>query len=175
MNRRHLLKSSLLTLGGMSVADANAAIAPKPKKKKHNFSFCLNTSTISKQNLGLVGEIKMAAQVGYDGIEIWMRTLDKYVKDGGKLSDIRQLATDLGIRIEDCIGFAAWVVDDDTKRNAALDQIKKEMDMLAQIGCKRIAAPPFGATTEGGLNLYKAAERYAKYWNWAKKWALRRN
>ena len=34
--------------------------------------------------------------------------------------------------------------------------------MLAQIGCKRIAAPPFGATIEPGLNLYKAAERYTK-------------
>jgi 2-keto-myo-inositol isomerase len=162
MNRRSLLKSGLVTLGGVNMPSLKAENTDMPKKKKHNFSFCLNTSTIFKQNLGLVGEIKMAAQVGYHGIEIWMRTLDKYVKDGGKLGDIRKLATDLGIRIEDCIGFAAWVVDDDAKRNAALDQIKKEMDMLAQIGCKRIAAPPFGATTEGGLNLYKAAERYAK-------------
>jgi 2-keto-myo-inositol isomerase len=112
--------------------------------------------------LGLVGEIKTAAKVGFDGIEIWMNTLETYIKNGGKLADIRKLASDLGIKIEDSIGFAAWIVDDDTKRNAALEQIKKEMDILAQIGCKRIAAPPFGATNEPGLNLYKAAERYTK-------------
>jgi sugar phosphate isomerase/epimerase len=34
------------------------------------------------------------------------------------------------------------------------------MDVLAQIGGKRIAAPPAGATQETGLDLMKAAERY---------------
>ncbi len=161
MNRRDLIKNGLLTAAGMSVLESNAQPS-LTKKKKSNFTYCLNTSTIRKQNLGLVGEIKTAAKVGFDGIEIWMNTLETYVKGGGKLADIRKLANDLGIRIEDSIGFAAWVVDDDTKRNAALEQIKREMDMLAQIGCKRIAAPPFGATNEPGLNLYKAAERYVK-------------
>ena len=161
MNRRDLLKNGLLTAAGMSVLESNAQPS-LTKKKKSNFTYCLNTSTIRKQNLGLVGEIKTAAKVGFDGIEIWMNTLETYVKGGGKLADIRKLANDSGIRIEDSIGFAAWVVDDDTKRNAALEQIKREMDMLAQIGCKRIAAPPFGATSEPGLNLYKAAERYVK-------------
>ena len=161
MNRRDLIKNGLLTAVGMNVLDANAE-QPFEKKKKNRFSYCLNTSTIRKQNLGLVGEIKTAAKVGFEGIEIWMNTLETYVKGGGKLSEIRKLAEGLGIQIEDSIGFAAWVVDDETKRNAALEQIKREMDMLAQIGCKRIAAPPFGATNEPGLNLYKAAERYIK-------------
>ncbi len=160
MQRRDILKQGLLTVAGMSVLETKAA--PIAKKKKSNFTYCLNTSTIRKQNLGLVGEIKTAAKVGFNGIEIWMNTLEKYVKDGGKLTDIRKLASDSGIVIEDAIGFAAWAVDDDTKRNAALEQMKREMDMLAQIGCKRIAAPPFGATNEAGLDLYKAAERYGK-------------
>ena len=34
------------------------------------------------------------------------------------------------------------------------------MDMLAQISCKRIAAPPFGATEKVGINLHQAAARY---------------
>jgi 2-keto-myo-inositol isomerase len=34
------------------------------------------------------------------------------------------------------------------------------MEQLAAIGCKRIAAPPMGATREPGLPLQKAAERY---------------
>jgi 2-keto-myo-inositol isomerase len=162
MKRRTILKQGLLTTASMGVLESQAQPFDILRKKKHNFSFCLNTSTIRQQNLGLVGEIKTAAKVGFNGIEIWMRTLETYVKEGGKLLDIRKLAQDLGIIIEDSIGFAAWIVDDDNKRNAALEQIKREMDMLAQIGCKRMAAPPFGATTEPGLNLYKAAERYAK-------------
>jgi 2-keto-myo-inositol isomerase len=160
MKRRDIFKHALLTVPAMTVLESKAT--PIVKKKKSNFSFCLNTSTIRQQNIGLVNEIKTAAKVGFDGIEIWMNTLEKYVKEGGKLSEIRKLTEGSGIKIEDAIGFAAWVVDDDTKRNAALEQLKREMDMLAQIGCKRIAAPPFGATNEAGLNLYKAAERYAK-------------
>jgi len=109
-----------------------------------------------------MGELEVAAKAGFDGIEIWMRTLQTYLKDGGTTADVRKKAADLGLTIEDSIGFAAWVVDNDEVRNKAMDQVKEEMDLLAQIGCKRIAAPPMGATNEPGLDLLKAAERYGK-------------
>ena len=160
MNRRDILKSTLT--GAAIVTSGLDAIASSPKKAKHNFSFCLNTSTIRKQNIGLMAEIETAAKVGFDGIEIWMNTLEKFVKDGGKLADIKKKSGDLGIVIEDSIGFAKWIVDDETERSKAMEQLKREMDMLAQIGCKRIAAPPFGATNEAGLDLKKAAERFYK-------------
>jgi 2-keto-myo-inositol isomerase len=150
MKRREILKAAL---SGAAVTSIGIeSLASKPKKSKHNFTFCLNTSTIRKQNIGLMAEIEMAAKVGFDGIEIWMGTLEKYVKDGGKLSEV----------IEDSIGFAKWIVDDETERSKAMEQLKREMDMLAQIGCKRIAAPPFGATTGADIDLKKAAERFHK-------------
>ncbi len=160
MNRRNILKSGIAAMGIPLLANANDEIYTK--KKKHNFSFCLNTSTIMKQNIGLMAEIDVAAKAGYDGIEIWMRTLETYLKNGGKPEDVRKKATDLNISIEDSIGFAKWVVDDQAERNKAMEQLKYEMDLLARIGCKRIAAPPFGATTEPSLDLHKAAERFAK-------------
>ena len=46
--------------------------------------------------------------------------------------------------IESAIGFAPWIVNDAAKRKAGLEQAKREMDMLAQIGGKRMAAPPAG-------------------------------
>jgi 2-keto-myo-inositol isomerase len=51
-------------------------------------------------------------------------------------------------------------VDDNAKRSKGLEQAKRDMDMVAQIGGTRIAAPPVGATNQGGLDLLKAAERY---------------
>jgi sugar phosphate isomerase/epimerase len=160
MKRRDILKTAL---SGAAVTSIGIeSLASKPKKSKHNFTFCLNTSTIRKQNIGLIAEIETAAKVGFDGIEIWMGTLEKFVKDGGKLSDVKKKSTDLGIVIEDSIGFAKWIVDDETERSKAMEQLKREMDMLAQIGCKRIAAPPFGATTGADVNLKKAAERFNK-------------
>ncbi|CAN1558500.1 IolE Sugar phosphate isomerases/epimerases [Spirosomataceae bacterium] len=160
MKRRDILKTAL---SGAAVTSIGIeSLASKPKKSKHNFTFCLNTSTIRKQNIGLIAEIETAAKVGFDGIEIWMGTLEKFVKDGGKLSDVKKKSTDLGIVIEDSIGFAKWIVDDETERSKAMEQLKREMDMLAQIGCKRIAAPPFGATTGADVSLKKAAERFNK-------------
>jgi 2-keto-myo-inositol isomerase len=158
MDRRNLLKSTSIVGLGMAMPEQFVV----EKKKKHNFSFCLNTSTIREQNLGLIGEMEVAAKAGYGGIEIWINTLQKYVDGGGKLADVRKRAADLGIRIEDAIGFPKWIVDDQTERTKALEQAKKEMGMLAEIGCPLIAAPPFGATTGEKLNLSAVAERYAK-------------
>jgi 2-keto-myo-inositol isomerase len=158
MNRRNLIKSTLAT--GAALALGSTEVIGAENLKKHNFSFCLNTSTIRRQNIGLMAEIELAAKTGYDGIEIWMNTLQTFIKDGGKPADVKKKAQDLGIVIEDSIGFAAWVVDDDEKRGRALDQIRYEMDLLAQIGCKRIAAPPFGATKGPVLDLRKAAKRF---------------
>ncbi len=159
MNRRNLLKSSLTTAAGMALGLENTFAKPQ-NSAKHNFSFCLNTSTIRKQNIGLLAELDVAAKAGYDAIEIWINTLQSFVAKGGNLKDVKQKAQDLGIKIEDAIGFATWIVDDPNQRAKALEQTKTEMAMLAEIGCKRIAAPPFGATTKAGIDLVKAAARY---------------
>jgi 2-keto-myo-inositol isomerase len=156
ISRRNILKSSVALSAGIAL--------PSEKKMvnniKSNFTFCLNTSTIMKQNIGLMAEIELAAKTGYTGIEVWIRTIEAFVKQGGNLKDVKQKANDLGIIIEDAIGFAPWIVDDPNERQKALDQTKREMDMLVQIGCKRIAAPPFGATEKAGINLQQAAARY---------------
>jgi sugar phosphate isomerase/epimerase len=89
-----------------------------------------------------------------------MGELDEFVKGGGKLADLRKQIEDAGLTVESAIGFAQWIVDDDEKRKAGLEQAKKDMDTLRQIGGKRIAAPPTGATNQTDLNLLKAAERY---------------
>lgn len=147
-------------LGGASLLPNQAWQKKKQKQNAHQFEYCLNTSTIMGQNLGIVQEIEIAAKAGYDAIEIWINSLEKYVTTGGKLADLRKRADDLGIKIENAIGFAQWIVDDDNIRAAALEQAKREMDWLAQIGCPRIAAPPAGATEQAGLNLVSAAERF---------------
>ncbi len=166
VSRRNLLKSTV-ALGTTLATIPSVSFATK---QKSNFSYCLNTSTISKQNLGLMAEIELAAKAGFDGIEIWIKTLEAFVKSGGKLSDVKQKAKDLGIVIEDAIGFAKWIVDDAGERNSALEQLKREMDMLAQIGCKRIAAPPFGATLLPKIDLKLAAKRFYEVCELGKKW-----
>ena len=137
-----------------SAAETSAVRNPEP------FSYCLNTATIRGQKLGLVKEIEITAKAGYQGIEPWIRSIQEYENGGGSLKDLKKRIADLGITVESAIGFPEWVVDDDERRAKALEQAKREMDVLAQIGGERIAAPPSGATRTPGLDLFKAAERY---------------
>jgi 2-keto-myo-inositol isomerase len=158
ISRRNLLKTA--SMAGLGMAAPEEIFK---KKKKHNFTFSLNTSTIREQNLGLIGEMECAAKAGYDAIEIWMNTLQKYKDGGGNLADVRKRAADLNLKIADCIGFPKWIIDDKTEREKSLEQTKKEMGMLVEIGCPRIAAPPFGAQTlPQKIDLGAVTERFAK-------------
>ncbi|MHC4166379.1 MAG: sugar phosphate isomerase/epimerase family protein [Planctomycetota bacterium] len=124
------------------------------------FTYCLNTSTIRGQNLSLDKEIEIAARAGYTGIEPWVRKISDYAGQGGNLRDIRRQLSDSGVTVESAIDFSRWIVDDDAERQKGFEQVKRAMDLLAQVGGKRIAAPPAGATRKPGLDLIKAAERY---------------
>ena len=166
MNEQRFSRRELLT--GLGAASGLAFLPTSlsgtnhysPFLKKTNFTYCLNTSTIMGQKVGIEREIEIAAEAGYDGIEIWIRSLQQYVNEGGKLKELKKKIHDLGIKVENAIGFAQWIVDDNDTRVRALAQAKVEMEMLAQIGCARIAAPPAGATNYPGLDLMKAAERF---------------
>jgi sugar phosphate isomerase/epimerase len=51
-------------------------------------------------------------------------------------------------------------VDDEARRAKGMEQAKRDMEIVAQIGGKRMAAPPSGATNLPKLDLITAAERY---------------
>ena len=144
---------------GGSLSPASAAPAAQPGSSAP-FRFCLNTGTIRGQKLGIVKEVEIAAQAGFQGIEPWVGTIEDYSKNGGSLPDLKKRIADLGLTLEDAIGFPEWIVDDDAKRAKGMERAKYEMDLLAQLGGKRLAAPPAGATNTPGLDLMKAAERY---------------
>ena len=154
MNRRTAL-SSILAVSGAGILPAEAA-----KSKEQPFIYSLNMSTLRGHKLGFRKELEVAAKAGFGSVEIWINTLQDYLKTGGTLQDARKIINDLGIKVEDAIGFATWIVDDESARSKAIEQLKVEMDQLAQIGCPRIAAPPMGATTGDSLDLAKVAERY---------------
>lgn len=157
--RRKLLQflgasAGLAFIPGMIKAKSTVPAAGK------DFIYCLNTATIMGQNLGMVRELEVASKAGFAGVEIWMNTLQSYLEKGGSAAELKKRLDDLSLTVENAIGFTEWIVDDDAIRKNAIEQLKKEMDLLAQIGCKRTAAPPAGATDKPGLDLKKAAERY---------------
>jgi len=157
----NLSRRRLLTAAGAAIgAAAVPGTAKAAKKRPVGFTYCLNTGTIRGQKLGIDKEIEITAKAGYDSIEPWLDGINRYKEAGGSLKDLKKKISDLGITVESAISFPSWVVDDDERRAKGFEQAKREMDVLAQIGGKRIAAPPAGVTREPGLNLDKAAERY---------------
>jgi 2-keto-myo-inositol isomerase len=158
ISRREALKGVALLTGATFLSQGK--VAGKTVVSESNFSWCLNTSTISGQEVGFLKEFEITAKAGYNGIEIWVRDLEKYVREGGSLRDLKKYVDDLGLTIENAIGFAQWAVDDAAVRKAGLEQLKREMDLLAKVGCKRIAAPPAGATSLPLTDLFEVAKRY---------------
>jgi sugar phosphate isomerase/epimerase len=125
-----------------------------------SFRYCFNTSTIRGQKLSLVEEIDIVAKAGYQGIEPWINEIEAYVEKGGSLPDLKKRLSDVGLTVESAIGFAEWIVDDDARRAKGLEQARRDMDLVQQIGGKRIAAPAAGATDVENIDYLKVAERY---------------
>src|SRR5207237_4732293 len=112
---------------------------------KEPFGYCLNTSTVRLPE-GLWGKsrpivelIDVAAKAGYQAIEPWVSELNEYAKTGGSLKDLGKRIADAGLVVPDAIAFAEWVVEDDARRKRGLEQAKRDMDAVRQIGGQRLA------------------------------------
>jgi 2-keto-myo-inositol isomerase len=134
--------------------------APAADSSKMQFGFCLNTSTLMGQKLDIVELVEIASKAGYQAIEPWISELDQHVKKGNSLKELGRRIRDRGLTVESAIDFFEWIVDDRARRKKALEQARRSMEKVQQIGGKRIAAPPAGATKQTNLDLLKAAERY---------------
>jgi 2-keto-myo-inositol isomerase len=155
ISRRRAISSMFLV---PAVSILPAGMVTFPAEKKTTFRFCLNTSTISGQEPGLEQSIEIASRAGYDGIELWVRDIRKYLDSGHSLRKLLQRLNDNNITVESAIGFAPWLAPGDD----GFRQMEEEMKMLSGIGCSRIAAPPAGLDAGQSLDLFEAGEKYAR-------------
>jgi sugar phosphate isomerase/epimerase len=155
-SRRDWLAAAAAIVGAGSLA----AAPPQERTAHEPFGYCFNTSTVMGQKLGMVELIEITARAGYDAMEPWIRDLDQYVKEGGNLQELGKRFQDRGVTVESAIGFSEWIVDDDERRKKGLEDVKRSMDMIAQIGGKRLAAPPAGATNLDDLGYGRITDRY---------------
>lgn len=165
VSRRTAIKTAGATVFGVSLFGllsnpSQKATAAEKTTKGAEFVFCLNTGTIRGQRLSIDKMVEIAAKAGYQAIEPWISDVEDYRRAGGSLSDLKKKIADLGLTVESAIGFPQWAVDDDNARAKGVERAKFEMDLIAQIGGKRVAAPPSGVNRNPGLDLNKVAERY---------------
>jgi len=176
-NRRQWLTATMgtVTWEGVTLSAGSASSGSSPSAPAtFAFRFCLNTSTVRDEqgrSRPLRELIHIAQQAGYEAIEPWTHEIEAYLSSGGTLPELRRRLEDAGLKVADLIGFAEWIVADESRRQKGLEQAKRYMDWAAQLGCPHLAAPPVGAT--GGTSprddprhshpvtdLLAAAERY---------------
>jgi 2-keto-myo-inositol isomerase len=159
MNRRDAIKTATATTALMALGPLS--FAKEKKKEADKFKFSLNTSTISGQKLGVEKYIDIAARAGYDCMELWLPDIKVYLENGGSLKALKKLLDDSKIPVVNAIGFPAWMVDEEEKRNAGFKQMREEMEIMAALGCPRIAAPSAGIGPAAQLDMFVVGERFA--------------
>ena len=153
ISRRNMLRTTGLAVLGSTFAGL-ASCAPKKKEEpspeasssKRPFRVCLNVSTIAGYKLPVQKQIDLCAEAGFEGIELWTRDVDAFVKQGGTYETLRRQLEGSGLLLENMIGFASWFADDPSKRKEGLNQMRHDMEMVAGLGGKFIAAPAQGVT-----------------------------
>lgn len=164
LDRRDWLKlaGSIGTAALLGNTMTNSLRGEDSAKPAAAFRYCFNTSTIRGQELPLEQEIELVGNAGYSGIEPWIGEIEKAVERGVSLKELRKRLGDAGLQVESAIGFARWIVDDESERKKGLEELKKDMDLVRELGGTYIAAPPAGMqdASSPDLDLFKAADRY---------------
>lgn len=124
------------------------------------FKLSLNSSTLFPFQLGVKEQIHVAADAGYEGIELWVKDIEAYVRSGGTLKDLRRYIADTGISVVNAIAFFPWADADESVRKQGMIRAEQEINMLAEIGCLAVAAPPSGNVE--GVTLSAIADHFAE-------------
>ncbi len=140
---------------GHSASPAESVVEPAVR-------FCFNTSCLRGQRLPIETLVPLVAQAGYDGIEVWIDELDRYTEQGGKLTDLGQQIADCGLRVESAIAFANWLEPEEAQATAEFEKARRDMEKVAAIGGRAIAAPPVGQNDRPIADWDFAAERLAR-------------
>ncbi len=130
------------------------------------FKTALNASTLFPFELDVEQQVRIAAEAGFEGIELWVKDIDAYLAKGGTIRDLRQYIADTGLTVVNAIAFFAWADADRSTREQALAQAEREIHMLAELGCLAVAAPPYGNVT--AVTLEAIAGHFARLANLAR-------
>jgi 2-keto-myo-inositol isomerase len=115
---------------------------------------CLNLVTLQRGLDPIVG-IKAAAKAGFQGVGLWADALEAYAEKHGGLEDVVAALADNGILAEEICYTAGYMwPENETAREAALDDADRKADYAATVGAPCVIACAAG--TEGDLDVAAA-------------------
>ncbi|WP_273565513.1 sugar phosphate isomerase/epimerase family protein [Maribacter halichondriae] len=152
--------ASLLGFGFIGEKNNIPGSMKKPGKEKLPFRVSLNTSTLTAYKLPVDKQIDLVGKAGFDGIELWMRDIKAYVDAGGSLASLKEKLKSYNLVLENIIAFSKWCSDEASERKEALDLMRSEMSMIAELGGHYFAAPVQGIEKIDPTKLEEYAQRY---------------
>lgn len=121
-----------------------------------DFLYALNTSTI--QPIGLLDKIRIAREVGYDAIELWVTDVEAYLAEGRPLSDVRHALDDAGLVRPSMIFLKGWCESDPKLLAEGLETCKRRLEIAQQLEVQRMVAGP----PHRNVSLAEATEAYGR-------------
>ena len=136
--------------------------------------FSMNASTLRGYGLTLLEQVKAVAASGFCGYEPWLKDI-RGAKESGELGEACRVARDAGVSFVNGIAFGQWVNPDPAVRAAGMEETKRDMALLAEMGCPNVAASMFGVQKPGSPTVPKEAiaERYAAVLDLGQKMGVR--
>jgi 2-keto-myo-inositol isomerase len=165
MDRRRFLRGaagSSLLLGAAATALGEGELdAPAPQKPAYQegvsrWPLALNTSTIRPASLQ--DKIRIAAEVGYDAIELWMDDLERHEREGGDLKELARQIGDKGLALPNVIGLWDSLPAGQEQWEAKLPETRERMRRAADVGSRFVAAIP--TPDRADFDLKEGAGRY---------------
>lgn len=152
ISRREMLKAVGMVVAGSMIGLNYSCFSPQKSDEvqlgnnslSKPFRICLNTSTIRGYSLPVDEQIKLCAEAGFDGIELWVSDVDAYIEKGGDYATLRKLIDDSNLRLENMIAFSTWAADDPIKREEGIKTMRHNMEVSASLGSQFVAAPVQG-------------------------------
>ena len=106
----------------------------------------------------LMQKIAIAAETGYEGIELWHDDLEKYLQEGGQLHDVRKALDDAGLTVPTTIMVKGWFDTHGAVHDRGMSECRRRFEQAAEVGARQtIAGPALGI-----VDLAAGAIRYGE-------------
>lgn len=108
-----------------------------------SFRYSLNSSTI--RPTPILDKIRVAAEAGYAGIELWHDDLDRHLAAGGSLDDVRRALDASGLVVPTTVMLKGWCEPDGPEFDAGMAECRRRLEQSAAVGAVHaVAGPPHG-------------------------------
>ncbi|RKY05623.1 sugar phosphate isomerase/epimerase [Candidatus Poribacteria bacterium] len=119
------------------------------------FVLGINTSTI--RPAPLLDKIKIAADAGFEAIELWNDELTEFEREVGSLDKVVQELERNNLKVATVIALKGWIESKGEEYRRALEEARRRMEQAAAVGSPYIiASPPRGKVED----MDEAARRY---------------